>query len=206
MGFRRSISEAAHAPSPGADPWFQLHPVVAIWVALSLFGLVTALRFSVAGMRDPVTELYSLPIALLAIAFGKRAGIAAGSAAVVLIATWVAVADIPMTPLGWGTRAIPLLLLGTLVGIATDRLRAAQEAQRRMAAVSALQREAAEVNDSVVQGLAVAKWLLESDEIDRGLEVVTETMVTAQKLVSAMLGPDSPLPGDLRRSRPVSLA
>jgi hypothetical protein len=134
-----------------------------------------------------------------------RAGVAAGSAAVALIAVWVGTTEISMTPLGWATRAVPLLLLGTLVGMATDRLRAAQDRERRMAAVGALQREAAEVNDSVVQGLAVAKWLLESDEVERGLAAVTETMVTAQALVSQMLGPNSPLPGDLRRVKPVTL-
>ena len=183
-----------------------MHPAVAVWVALGMFVFVTVLRFSVDGKEDPISELYSLPISLLAIAFGMRAGVAAGSAAVALIAVWVGITDTSMTPLGWGTRALPLLLLGTLVGTATDRLRAAQERERRMAAMTALQREAAEVNDSVVQGLAVAKWLLESDEIERGLAAVTETMVTAQALVSQMLGPNSPLPGDLRRAKPVSLA
>lgn len=187
-----------------ADPWFRLHPAVAVWVALAMFVLVTALRFAVAGKEDPISELYSLPISLLAIAFGMRAGVAAGSAAVALIAVWVGTTEVSMTPLGWATRAVPLLLLGTLVGMATDRLRAAQERERRMAAVSALQREAAEVNDSVVQGLAVAKWLLESDEVERGLAAVTETMLTAQALVSQMLGPNSPLPGDLRRVKPVT--
>ena len=187
-----------------ADPWFRLHPAVAVWVALAMFVLVTALRFAVAGKEDPISELYSLPISLLAIAFGMRAGVAAGSAAVALIAVWVGTTEVSMTPLGWSTRAVPLLLLGTLVGMATDRLRAAQERERRMAAVSALQREAAEVNDSVVQGLAVAKWLLESDEVERGLAAVTETMLTAQALVSQMLGPNSPLPGDLRRVKPVT--
>lgn len=205
MGFRRSTSTTSTVPARASDPWFRLHPGVAVWVALAMFVLVTALRFSVAGKEDPISELYSLPISLLAIAFGMRAGVAAGSAAVALIAVWVGTTEVSMTPLGWATRALPLLLLGTLVGMATDRLRVAQERERRMAAVSALQREAAEVNDSVVQGLAVAKWLLESDEVERGLAAVTETMVTAQALVSQMLGPNSPLPGDLRRVKSVNV-
>lgn len=204
MGFRRSAPTTVTRTARAADPWFRLHPAVAVWVALAMFVLVTALRFAVAGKEDPISELYSLPISLLAIAFGMRAGVAAGSAAVALIAVWVGTTEVSMTPLGWATRAVPLLLLGTLVGMATDRLRAAQERERRMAAVSALQREAAEVNDSVVQGLAVAKWLLESDEVERGLAAVTETMLTAQALVSQMLGPNSPLPGDLRRVKPVT--
>jgi hypothetical protein len=147
--------------------------------------------------------LTALPIALLAITFGRRVGAAAGLAAVGLIAVWVAITDVSLTPLGWASRVVPLLLLGALLGHSTERLRESEANARRLAAVAALQREAAEVNDSVVQGLAVAKWLLEAEQLERGLAAVTETMTTAQDLVSHMLGAGSPLPGDLRRSDPV---
>jgi hypothetical protein len=68
-------------------------------------------------------------------------------------------------------------------------------------AVALLQREAAEINDSIFQGLAATKWMLEAGEVERGLTTLEQTMVTAQQLVSRMLGSDSVLPGDLRRSR-----
>jgi hypothetical protein len=184
-------------------PWYLTHRRAASAVAVVLFAAVAALRFAIRGSQDPVTELAALPIALLAITFGRRIGTAAGLASVALIAVWVATTDVSLTPLGWASRVVPLVLLGVLLGASTDRLREAQAGERRLAAVAALQREAAEVNDSVVQGLAVAKWLLEADQLDRGLAAVTETMSTAQDLVSRMLGAGSPLPGDLRRAEQI---
>lgn len=192
--------------SQRSDAWFRVHPVVAVWVSVALFVAIAAARFAIAGSAEPLSGLYSLPIALLALAFGRKAGLAGGVAAVGLLALWTEITDIAFTPLGWASRATPLILLGALVGSASDHIRAAQARERHMAAVAALQREAAEVQDSLVQGLTVAKWLLEANELDRGLEAVTETMMTAQALVSQMLGADSPLPGDPRRSRAVPLA
>jgi hypothetical protein len=49
------------------------------------------------------------------------------------------------------------------------------------------QREAAEINDSIVQGLAAAKWAFEAGASDRGLEVLDETIRTSQALVSDLL-------------------
>ncbi|HVM08494.1 MAG TPA: hypothetical protein VM345_08535 [Acidimicrobiales bacterium] len=186
---------------PPADAWFRVHPAVAVIVAGALFAAVATARFLVAGKEDPISELYALPIALLALAFGLRAGLAAGGLAMSLIVAWAAFTDVELSPVGWATRLVPLLLLGTLLGAASDRIRLARAREVHLAAVTALQREAAEVNDCVVQKLTVAKWLLESNEVERGLEAVTETMLTAQALVSQMLGSGSPLPGDLRRSR-----
>jgi hypothetical protein len=172
-------------------------------VSAGLFAAVFALRLLVAGSEDAITVLYVLPVSLLALAFGLRAGLVAGAAAVGLVALWAAAGDVSLSALGWSSRVVPPLLLGALVGTASDRIQEAERRERDLAAVLALQRESAEINDTVVQGLAAAKWLLELGRVDEGLEVVTKTMVETQALVSELLGSASPLPGDLRRSRPV---
>lgn len=65
-------------------------------------------------------------------------------------------------------------------------------------------RRALELNDTIVQGLTVAKLALENAEFEMGLESVTQTLQRAQSLVSRLLGQieeaEGPLrPGDLVR-------
>jgi K+-sensing histidine kinase KdpD len=188
----------------GAGPWFWLRPVLAVAVSAVLFAAIIVLRWSVGGIEDSISMLYVLPVSLLALGFGFRVGLGAGVFAVGLLVLWVTTSHESLSVLGWLSRATPLLLLGALTGAATDRIRAAAAAERRAAAVALLQREAAEINDHILQQMAAAKWMLEAGRNDDGVELLESTMDTAQQLVSRMLGSDSVLPGDLRRSRPLA--
>lgn len=183
-------------------PWFQHAPRRALAVAAVMFVAIFALSVADSSATDAVSVLYVLPVALVAFTFGFRAGLAAGGGAVGLLALSVLIADLSMSPLGWATRITPLLLLGTLVGYASDQLREGDRRELHYQKVALLQREAAEINDGIVQGLAAAKWLLEAGNTGRGLDAVNDTIVTAQTLVSRMLGPGSPLEGELLRSLP----
>lgn len=189
---------------PGTGPWFWLRPELAVAVAAGLFAAVIALRWSVGNVEDSISMLYVLPVALLALSFGFRTGLGAGVFAVGLLALWLGTHHESLSWLGWLSRATPLLLLGALTGAAADRIRAAAEAERRADAVALLQREAAEINDHVLQQMAATKWMLEAGRTDDGIELLASTMDTAQRLVADMLGSGSVLPGDLRRSRPVA--
>jgi hypothetical protein len=63
------------------------------------------------------------------------------------------------------------------------------------------EREAAEINDSVIQGLVAAKWSIEAGQIERGLDALTDTIATTESLVAALLR-NQPLPqgsGTLQR-------
>jgi hypothetical protein len=182
----------------GREPWFTRQPRLALAVAAGLFVTVFILRLAVDGPQDPVAMLYVFPVALVALGFGFRAGAAAGVIAVGLLITWAIIADETLSPLGWFSRATPLLLLGTLVGSSADRMREARRSERFAAAVALLQRDAAEINDSVLQGLAATKWLLEAGDVDRAIEVLRETAVTAQELVTRVLGSDSILSVEVR--------
>lgn len=196
------MGDATGSTGRGRGPWFWLHPILALGVSVGLFGGVLLLRWSVAGVEDSISMLYVLPVALLALTFGLRVGLAAGLVAVGLLVAWVAWSGEQLSPLGWLSRVTPLLLLGGLVGVAAERIRAADRIERHAAAIELLQRDAAEINDSLIQGMAVTKWLFESGQASAGIELLEETMVTGQQLVGRMLGSDSVLPGDLRRSRP----
>lgn len=196
------MGDATGSTGRGRGPWFWLHPILALGVSVGLFGGVLLLRWLVAGVEDSISMLYVLPVALLALTFGLRVGLAAGLVAVGLLVAWVAWSGEHLSPLGWLSRVTPLLLLGGLVGVAAERIRDADRIERHAAEIELLQRDAAEINDSLIQGMAVTKWLFESGQASAGIELLEETMVTGQQLVGRMLGSDSVLPGDLRRSRP----
>jgi signal transduction histidine kinase len=67
------------------------------------------------------------------------------------------------------------------------------------------QRQALEINDGIVQGLATAKLALELDQTTVTREALESTLASARGLITELLGEvsDQPTfaPGDLRRSR-----
>jgi hypothetical protein len=172
------------------------HPVRAKVVVLCSFIAVFTLHLIVGASES--TVLYVLPVALAALGFGLIVGTVAGVVAVWLIVAGVLVTGESLSFIAWFSHVIPLLLLGTLAGASADRIRRARTAERFAADVALLQREAAEVNDSVVQGIAAARWLLDSGQIDRASEVLDETALNAQELVSRVLGANGVLDDDVR--------
>ncbi len=180
-------------------PWFRAHPRGTVAVATCLFVAVFALRLSVGDPDDTVNLLLTLPIALLALTFGRTVGLLSGVVGVALVAAWVVVRDVDLSALGWASRATPLLLLGGLLGDASDRLTAAQARGRALEAAAQRHRDATEVNDTLVQGMAAARWSLEAGRHEAGLETLVETLVLGQQLVSKLMreadmGPDGHRP------------
>lgn len=180
-------------------PWFYRRPVWALATASALFTGIFLLRCNVDDATDAIAMLYVLPISLVAISHGRRAGLAAGALAVALLFAWVLIADVAIAPLGWLSRVVPLLLIGGLIGGASERTRAAELTERRAAAMALLQLDGAEINDSIVQHLAAAKWAIERGDVERAAAILDEAIATGQQLVTRVLGEDSAVPADLRR-------
>jgi signal transduction histidine kinase len=168
-------------------PWFRERTRTTLAVAALLFTTVFVLRLAYGGPVDAINLLYALPVALLALAFGRNAGILAGLVAVGLVVAWILVMDVDLSALGWASRILPLLLLGGLLGDASDRLAEASEQQRLLEAATQRQRDAAEVNDTLVQGMAAAKWALEAGRVEAGLKTLDETLTLGHELVSKLL-------------------
>ena len=63
----------------------------------------------------------------------------------------------------------------------------AEKANRRLHEAESDRRRALELNDTIVQGLAVAKMALENDDHELGLQTVTETLKRAQAIVARLL-------------------
>jgi signal transduction histidine kinase len=169
------------------EPWFKKQPRVAVAVAVVLFTGVFVLRLVVPGPSTVVTALYVLPVALLATAFGLRAGVAAGLVAVGLLGVWVAAADVDLTAIGWVSRILPLLLVGALVGNASDELARAAGERRRHAVAEQRHRQAVEINDTLIQGMAAAKWAFEGGRTQAGLGTLTATIELGHQLVSELI-------------------
>ena len=180
------VSASARS-APVREPWFRARPEFTIAVSVLLFAAVLTLRLLVRDSRDAYTMLYVLPVSLLATAFGRRVGTACGVLAVGLVVLWVVVDHVTLSPMGWLSRVVPLLLLGALAGDASDRLQRAEEERARLAAGARLHQEAIEINDSLIQGMAAAKWLLDAGRTEAALATLDETIVLGHKLVSALI-------------------
>ena len=188
---RRGILGAMTLPGPrtatATEAWFRGRPSVTWAAATTLFVSVFVLRLSGGTVEDAYSMLYVFPVALVAFAFGLRKGAAAGVLAVLLIVVWAAIRDVCLAPAGWASRILPILLLGVLLGEASDRLRRNEAERRRLETAALLHRDAIEINDSLIQGMAAAKWALEAGDVEAGLRTLNATISQAQELVSGLI-------------------
>ena len=107
--------------------------------------------------------------------------------AVTLVAAWAVIGDVHLGALAWAARVVPMVALGMLLGYAADRARRAEARQRDTEAAALLHRQAIEINDSLVQGLATARWALDHGRVDAGVALLDATMAEAQDLVSDLI-------------------
>jgi hypothetical protein len=90
--------------------------------------------------------------------------------------------------------AFAVALLGGLF-LLRRALSTAAELERR----ELNERHAVEINDNIIQGLALAKYKLEAGEGQASQDQVSETLREAQRLVSNLLGDAEVQAGQLRR-------
>lgn len=169
-------------------PWFSRRPGLALTGVLAMFVAVTVLRLALGDDATvAITLLYVVPISLVALAWGRLPGAVASGVALALLTLWVLIAGVDLTPLGWAARAVPLLLVGLVLGDASDRLRRAEQARVEQAERELLHRQAVEINDSLLQSMAAAKWALEAGRSDVGLERLSDAIASGQELVSQLI-------------------
>jgi diguanylate cyclase (GGDEF)-like protein/PAS domain S-box-containing protein len=98
--------------------------------AVLLFAAVfTALELD-QNAGSGLSILYLLPVVLVGVELGRRAGIAAGLVAFGLYVAWAPSAAVALAPSAYVTRALVSVLIGAVAGHLADRMRtAAAEAQ-----------------------------------------------------------------------------
>jgi diguanylate cyclase (GGDEF)-like protein/PAS domain S-box-containing protein len=101
-------------------------------VALALFVAVTIARFSESGVNAPVTLFYVVPIAIVAIRFGVRVGLAAAAFSELAFAVWVQAKGAHVGPLDYIARAVTFTALGGVAGVLADQRSQAERRSRRM--------------------------------------------------------------------------
>jgi hypothetical protein len=173
-------------------PWFRARPQLAVAVAALLFVGIGAAGLPSPDGRDATIALLVLPVALLAVTFGREGGVGGAAGVLAVLMTWEAVhADVSGAM--WAA-AVAMVVLAMLLGTAVDGLLSTERAMRaadaqRWRAQRAAQRlqEAAAINDTMVQSVAVAKWALEAGDVGRSVEVLDRAVDEGQRLVSELL-------------------
>ena len=108
---------------------WSLRPVplaVALALAVAMFISVFALRLNVDNQPEGISLLYTLPIAFVALRLGAWAGIAAALFALALFGAYVAIEQVEVGPVGFGTRALAFSILGGSLGYFSERVRGAE--------------------------------------------------------------------------------
>jgi signal transduction histidine kinase len=106
-------------------------PLVVLAVAAVLFALAFAARLAISDPNALVANFYTVPIAIVAIEFGLRAGLASAAAAFALVFLWGAIEAVHIGTLGYVSRGSAFLLTGALVGRFSERMRTDIAERRR---------------------------------------------------------------------------
>ena len=95
-----------------------------IAAAVALFAAIFVLRLLDDVPADGVGFLYALPVALVAVEWGWRWGIAAGVLACLLYLVWIVVSGAEPSAIGYATRVFVFLATGGVLGRVAQRIRA----------------------------------------------------------------------------------
>jgi signal transduction histidine kinase len=121
------------APRPAAAR----RRAVIVAVAAVLFALAFSARLAVNDPNALLANFYIVPITVVAIEFGTRAGLLAAALAFALVPAWSVINAVHVDALGYISRGAAFLVTGVVVGAFSDQLRRdvseRQAAQRDLA-------------------------------------------------------------------------
>ncbi len=103
------------------SPWARHFGVLA--GAAVLFAAIFAARLLINDPPALIANFYVVPVAILAIEFGTRAGVLAAAVAVGLVFAWGAIETVHVGVLGYLSRGAVVLVTGVLVGGFSERVR-----------------------------------------------------------------------------------
>lgn len=166
----------------------------ALGVIVGLMAAVTVLRWFVDGAGQAAGLLYVVPIALSALRFGRRGGVAAAAFGITAFAALELIharGDVDVT--GWVAPLLTMALMGGLVGELSDSAADHEAAHRlqahRVVEMRDAQHAVSETNDSIVQQVAAARWMLEAGKHGEALATLDATVARAIAQTSPALPP-----------------
>jgi signal transduction histidine kinase len=132
---QRRVVERLRATAP--KPVSTRKRAAIVSLAACLFAVAFASRLAVNDPNALLANFYVVPIAVLAIEFGTRAGLIAAAVAFALVPAWAVINSVHVDALGYVSRGAAFLVTGVVVGGFSDRLRRdsaeRQDAQRDLA-------------------------------------------------------------------------
>jgi signal transduction histidine kinase len=132
---QRRVIERLRGSAP--PPASAAKRVAIVLIAALLFALAFTARVAINDPDALLANFYIIPIAVLAIEFGTRAGLLAAAVAEALVPAWSVIADVHVHPLGYVARGAAFVITGIVVGRFSERLRndmaVRQGAQRDLA-------------------------------------------------------------------------
>jgi signal transduction histidine kinase len=132
---QRRVVERLRATTPKPRSPARRAAIVAI--AVVLYAIAFSARLAVDDPDALLANFYIVPIAVLAIEFGTRAGLLAAAVAFALVPAWSVISAVHVDALGYVSRGAAFLITGVVVGGLTERLRSdvtgRQDAQRDLA-------------------------------------------------------------------------
>jgi hypothetical protein len=172
-----------------------------MWSALDIV-LITILVAITGGADSFLFLLYALTTVFFAASYPPMGQL------VLLVFTWacylgaIAVSDDPANAATVATRLGLLLTIAFIAHFLSRELARSEDLIHRYQQNELRHRQALEINDSIVQGLVVAKFALEKGEHSQGKQAVERTLTAAGKLVSDLIGDSAEgvEPGDLVRT------
>jgi signal transduction histidine kinase len=143
----------------GAPPASAARRTAIIALAVAMFAATFAARLAVNDPSALLANFYVVPITILAIELGPRAGLLAAAAAFALVFAWTVIETVDIDALGYVSRGAAFLVTGVVVGRYSERLR--QDIVRRRDAQRDLALYADQLEDSN-RGLARSVERLEA--------------------------------------------
>src|SRR4051794_40824122 len=130
----RRVAEQLRLTAPVRSP---ARRVAVLATAAVLFATAFTARLLIPDPAALLANFYIVPIALLAIEFGTRAGLLAAAFAFALVPAWGVIDHVHIPALGYVSRGAVFVITGAVVGTFAERLRAdiveRRRAQRQLA-------------------------------------------------------------------------
>jgi signal transduction histidine kinase len=120
-GAQRRVIERLKASGP--PPASATKQTAIVGLALFLFTATFIARLAIPDPSALLANFYIIPIAILAIEFGIRAGLLAAAIAFALVPAWSVINSVHVDALGYVSRGAAFFITGVVVGRFSDRLR-----------------------------------------------------------------------------------
>lgn len=119
----RAAMLSSAAPRSAAEDLVAERRKLILGVAAALFVCIFILRELSVSKQDALSVLYVIPVAILALGLGLRAGLLAAVGASAAVAVWLATRDLPFSIAPLAVRGSILVFVGVIAGWFSDQMR-----------------------------------------------------------------------------------